>query len=68
MLDYYKWNLNDCCIFQRLYGIKKSLKIPKCNQIRKGHTAQWPTEKGQKDKQRFTKHTHKTKDRVNELL
>jgi hypothetical protein len=25
---------------------------------------QWQTEKGQKDKQRSTKHTHKTKDRV----
>ena len=25
---------------------------------------QWPKEKGQKDKQRATKHTHKTKDRV----
>jgi len=25
---------------------------------------QWPKEKVQKDKQRSTKHTHKTKDRV----
>ena len=25
---------------------------------------QWPRENGQKDKQRSTKHTHKTKDRV----
>ena len=24
----------------------------------------WPKEKGQKDKHRYTKHTHKTKDRV----
>ena len=29
-----------------------------------GQTTQWQKEKGQKDKQRFTKHTHKTKDRV----
>jgi hypothetical protein len=28
----------------------------------KEQTAQWPTEKVQKDKQRSTKHTHKTKD------
>jgi hypothetical protein len=28
----------------------------------KGQTTQWPTEKVQKDKQRSTKHTHKTKD------
>jgi len=27
-------------------------------------TTQWPNEKVQKDKQRSTKHTHKTKDRV----
>ena len=27
-------------------------------------TKQWPKEKGQKDKQRSTKHTHKTKDQV----
>jgi hypothetical protein len=27
-------------------------------------TTQWPTEKVQKDKQRSTKHTHKTKGRV----
>ena len=27
-------------------------------------TTQWPKEKVKKDKQRFTKHTHKTKDRV----
>jgi hypothetical protein len=27
-------------------------------------TTQWPKEKGQKDKQRSTKPTHKTKDRI----
>ena len=27
-------------------------------------TTQWPKERGQNDKQRSTKHTHKTKDRV----
>ena len=32
--------------------------------MEEGHTAQWPNETGQKDKQRSTKHTHKTKDRV----
>jgi hypothetical protein len=46
---------------------KKSLKIPKGgNQkpyIKEDQTAQWPKEKVQKDKQRSTKHTHKTKDR-----
>ena len=47
---------------------KKSLKIPKGgNQnpyIDEKQTTQWPKEKVQKDKQRSTKYTHKTKDRV----
>jgi hypothetical protein len=44
------------------------LKIPKGgNQnpyINKEQTTQWPKEKAQKNKQRSTKHTYKTKDRV----
>jgi hypothetical protein len=36
--------------------------------IEEGQTTQWPKEKGQKDKQRFTKHRHKTKDRVTRTL
>jgi len=32
--------------------------------IEEEQTTQWLKEKGQKDKQRSTKHTHKTKDRV----
>ena len=47
---------------------KRSLKIPKGgNQnpyIEEEQTTQWPKEREQKDKQRSTKHTHKTKDRV----
>jgi hypothetical protein len=34
------------------------------SKIEEEHTTQWPKEKLQKDKQRSTKHTHKTKDRV----
>ena len=43
------------------------MKIPKGNQnpyIEDEQTTQWPIEKIQKDKQRSTKHTNKTKDRV----
>ena len=43
------------------------MKIPKGNQnphIEDEQTTQWPKEKIQKDKQRSTKHTNKTKDRV----
>jgi hypothetical protein len=43
-----------------------SLKIQKGNQnpyIEEEQTTQWPKEKIQKDKQRSTKHTDKTKDR-----
>ena len=32
--------------------------------IEDDQTTQWPKEKIQKDKQRSTKHTHNTKDRV----
>ena len=32
--------------------------------IEEGQTTQWPKEKVQKKKQRSTKHTHRTKDRV----
>jgi hypothetical protein len=32
--------------------------------VEEEHTTQWPKEKRPKDKQRSTKHTHKTKDRV----
>ena len=32
--------------------------------IEEEQTTKWPKEKVQKDKQRSTKHTHKTKDRV----
>ena len=43
------------------------MKIPKGgnqNSLIEEQTTQWPKEKVQKDKQRSTKHTHKTKDRV----
>jgi hypothetical protein len=49
-------------------NVKKSLKKPKGgNQnlyIKEEQTTQWPKEKVQKDKQRCTKHTHKTKERA----
>ena len=47
--------------------IKKSWKIPKGQSdpyIEEEQTTQWPKEKVQKDKQRSTKHTYKTKDRA----
>ena len=46
---------------------KKSLKYQRGNQNpynEEEQTTQWPNEKGQNDKQRSTKQTHKTKDRV----
>jgi hypothetical protein len=48
----------------------KSLKIPKGNQnpyIEEEQTTQWSKEKVQKNKQRSTKHAHKTKDRVTRI-
>jgi hypothetical protein len=34
------------------------------NPLIEEQTTQWPEEKGEKDKQRSAKHTHRTKDRV----
>jgi LysM repeat protein len=61
--------------YQRVIRIRMSKKnrqhngqkIPKSNQnpyVEEEQTTQWPKEKVQKDKQRSTKHTHKTKDRL----
>ena len=50
-----------------LLGYIKVWRYQRDNQnsyIEKEQTTQRPKEKGQKDKQRSTKHTHKTKDRV----
>ena len=47
--------------------IRRVWRYQKGNQnpyIKEEQTTQWPKEKVQKDKQRSTKHTHKTKDRV----
>ena len=56
-------------LFYNALGIlaKKSLKIPKGQSetyIEEEQTTQWSKEKVQKDKQRSTKHTYETKDRV----
>jgi hypothetical protein len=47
------------------------LKIPRGNQdpyIKEELTEQWPKEKAQKDKQRSTKHTHKSKNKYTYIL
>ena len=55
-------------LFSDTLTFKKSLKIPKGDNqnpyIEEEQTTQWSKEKVQKDKQRSTKHIHKTKDRV----
>ena len=64
---------NGAQIFTNILDIsnKKSLKISKGgNQnpyIEEDQTTQWPMEKVQKDKQRSTKHTYKTKDQVTRI-
>jgi hypothetical protein len=51
-----------CRIFnRRVWRYQRGNQNP---YIKEEQTTQWPTEKAQKDKQRSTKHTHKTKDRV----
>ena len=44
---------------RKVWKYQRGNQIP---QIEEGLTTQWPKEKGQKDKQRSTKHTHKTNE------
>ena len=49
------------------YTLRRVWRYQRGNQnpyIEEKQTTQWPKEKEQKDKQRSTKHTYKTKDRV----
>ena len=48
-------------VFRRAWRYQKGNQNP---YIEEEQTTQWPQEKVQKDKQRSTKHTYKTKDRV----
>ena len=50
----------------RVFGIRRVWRYQRGNQnpYIEEQTTQWPKEKVQKDTQRSTKHTHKTKDRV----
>ena len=43
---------------------KRQKNRPHNGQKTEEQTTQWPKEEGQKEKQRSTKHAHKTKDRV----
>ena len=52
---------------RQIYGVRRAWRYQRGNQIpyiEEEQTTQWPKEKVQKDKQRSTKHTYKTKDRV----
>ena len=50
------------------YSLRRVWKYQRGNQnpYIEEQTTQWPKEKVQKDKQRSTKHTYKTKDQVTE--
>jgi len=53
--------------FKCILWIRRVWRYQRGNQnpyIEEEQTTQWPKEKGQKEKQRSTKHTHRTKERV----
>ena len=63
LLYFFFWSL--CCLYP--FGFFKlflAIPQPTKSRIEEEQTIQWPNEKGQKDNQRSTKHTYKTKDRV----
>ena len=54
-------------IREKLITSRRVWRYQRSNQdpyIQEDQTTQWPNEKVQKDKQRSTKHTYKTKDRI----
>jgi hypothetical protein len=69
------WHCFNCNFLSIFIGIRKKLgsnerrvwryqRVITNPYIEEEQTTQWPKEKVQKDKQRYTKHTYKTKDRV----
>jgi len=58
---FYAEFINNVIFIRRVWRYQTGNQNP---YIEDEKTTQWPTEKGQKDKQRSTIHTHKTKDRV----
>ena len=52
------------CTRYNIYMIKFVSNLRQNPYIEEEQTTQWPIEKVQKDKQRSTRHTYKTKDRV----
>jgi hypothetical protein len=60
-------------VHARLSKLQKGCTVKRCQRakqnpyIEEKQTTQWPKEKEQKDKQRSTKHTYKTKDRLTQI-
>jgi hypothetical protein len=61
VFDKHVWCLTSLKSVRRVWRYQSGNQNP---YIEEEQTTQWPKEKGQKDKQRSTKHTYKTKDRV----
>jgi hypothetical protein len=53
------YSINAHCALSRVWRYQRGNQN---SYIEEEQTTQWPKEKGQNDKQRFTKHTHQTKD------
>ena len=62
----YGYKMESLTVYHIGQSVWQSLKIPK-GQQNPYIEEQWPKEKVQKDKQRSTKHTYKTKDRVTRI-
>ena len=61
------WPVFTSVLWCSFCSIRRVWRYQRCNQnpnIEEEQTTQWPKEKVQKNKQRSTKHTYKTKDRV----
>jgi hypothetical protein len=63
-----RYNFNQCYFIlkEEFEDTKGVIRIRTSKKDRQ--TTQWPKERGQKDKQRSTKHTYKTKDGITRNL
>jgi hypothetical protein len=64
LIQKYKWCLINVCILNSYTDVSRYQRGNQNTYIEEEQTPQWPKENVQKDKQRFTKHTYKTKDQV----
>jgi hypothetical protein len=64
LLPFVLWGVHVLIMLEEFEDTKGTIRSRKS---KKNKTTQWPTEKGEKDKQRSIEHTHQTKNQVTRI-